>query len=260
MATHNPQAALLRKQIESLVAQTVRDWRCLVLDDASVDRREVASLFARDPRFELLPPEPHLGAYRAFEALLAHADAESPVFLCDQDDFWHPAKLERMLEYKHTTFSAMRVVSESGHILRRRFLASPPEPTALTPARILLMNPASGAAMMVTPRVRRAAIPFPAPHLRGWHDQWLAAVASRIDELNYLDDALVDYTQHPGQVVGDGVRRLTPARVTAYGRRIRAVGLRSDLTSRTGWVMAAASRLLELDSTADQELARTRRR
>ncbi len=242
LATHNPPPGLFERQIASLVAQTETDWQCLVFDDRSSDRSRIVAELT-DTRFRLLATRDHLGPYRAFEHLLRSA-GDTPVFLCDQDDYWHPDKLRRLLAVDGTAFSAMRVVDSTGHLLRERFL---PAPSALSPAGLLLMNCVSGASMKVSPAVRQAALPFPAPGLRGWHDQWLAAVAARMDELTYLDDPLVDYTQHSAQVVGDGLRQLTRARIRRFAQR-------PQLRSRTGWVQAAASRLLTLPGGPDADL------
>lgn len=254
MATHDPRPDLLRRQVASLRAQTERDWICLVLDDASRDREAVAEAFT-DKRFRLLPPEPHLGPYRAFEHLLAACDQNLPVFPCDQDDYWHPDKLARMLsQTEAAAFSAMRVVDDRGRLVRERFLPRPPTASALTPSSLLLMNTVSGTGLLVSPEVRAASLPFPAPRLRGWHDQWLAAVAARIGTLRYLDQPLVDYTKHASQVTGDGIRRVTAADVRQYVRRLRDTGPLHDLASRSGWVRAAAQRLIELPGPADSEL------
>ncbi|MFN8184675.1 MAG: glycosyltransferase [Candidatus Nanopelagicales bacterium] len=254
LATHDPRPDLLGRQVSSIVAQSEPDWACLVFDDASRDRGEVTSALT-DPRFHLLPAQPHLGAYRAFEQLLMSCDDDVPVFLCDQDDRWHPDKIARMLaEPAAAVFSAMRVVDEQGTVIRDRFLARPPAGAELTPAGLLLMNSVSGAAMAVSAEVRAAGLPFPAPDLRGWHDQWLAAVAARIGGVRYLDDPLVDYTQHPGQVTGDGLRRLSPAGVRRYARRMAAVGPVRELRARSGWVQQAARRLLDLPGPNDPDL------
>ncbi len=254
MATHNPRPDLLRRQISSITAQTERDWVCLVLDDASTDRSHVTSALT-DPRFRLLPAQTHLGAYLAFEYLLRSCSDDVPVFLCDQDDCWHPDKVARMLaDPSPAVFSAMRVVDERGSVVRDRFLAHPPTGDQLTPAGLLLMNSVSGAAMAISPEVRAAGLPFPAPGLRGWHDQWLAAVAARIGPIHYLDDPLVDYTQHAGQVTGDGLRRLSTAGARQYLRRMKAVGPIRELRARSGWVQHAARRLLELPGPADHDL------
>ena len=254
MATHNPRTDLFERQIASLRAQTVEDWQCLVFDDSSTDRDEVQRRLT-DPRFVFLPATDHLGAYRAFEHLLTLGD-DLPTFLCDQDDTWHPAKLERMLSApaSQATFCAMRVVDPAGQPIRQRYLPRPPSAETLTPAGLLLMNVVSGAAMMVSPQVVRAALPFPAPDLRGWHDQWLAAVAARLGTVSYLHEALTDYTRHESQVTGDGLRQIDRQRLRSYTHSLRGRGLRHDLSSRAGWVRAAAQRLLEIPGPEDPDL------
>ncbi len=242
LATHNPDRNLFVRQLASLTAQTESDWRCLVFDDNSHDRSAVRALLP-DERFQLLPATEHLGPYRAFGALLMAA-GPAPVFLCDQDDYWHPDKLERMLAVPGSAFSAMRVVDTAGVVLRDRFL---PAPKDLSPTALLLMNCVPGTALKITDDVRRASLPLPAPGLRGWHDQWLAAVAARIGSLTYVDEALVDYTQHSAQVIGDGLRRLSL-------RRVRRFVGRPELRSRVDWVMSAAFRLLQLPGPDDPDL------
>jgi glycosyltransferase involved in cell wall biosynthesis len=259
MATHNPDPRLLRRQVQSLRAQTIEDWHCLVFDDASSDPGLARSVVGDDCRFEVLDTLPHLGHYAAFEHLLEHAPESGPVFLCDQDDYWHPDKLKRMLPVLEAgadaVFSSMRVVDSGGALVRERFMAHEPDEEALRPANLLLMNCVSGAALGVSMRTVQAALPFPAPEARGWHDQWLAAVAARIGSLVYLPEQLVDYTRHRQQVVGDGLRSLNPSRVRAYARRAGSrKGLRNDLRDRTRWISAAADRLLVASPDPDPSL------
>lgn len=259
LATHNPDPALLRRQIESLVAQSVQDWRCLVFDDASADPEFVRSAVAVDQRFHMLNPLRHRGHYAAFELLLTEAAGNGPVVLCDQDDYWHSDKLETLLPVLEGgaagAFSSMRVVDTSGELVRERFLDHDPDRSALRPASLLVMNCVSGTALAVSSDTIRAALPFPRPEARGWHDQWLAAIASRIGSLEYIAQPLVDYTEHAGQVVGEGLRKVNARRVRAYAYRTRSVsGLRHDLVSRVDWVSTAAVRLLELPGPEDPAL------
>lgn len=242
LATHNPDMELFARQLASLVAQTEPDWQCLVFDDSSNDRLAVRDSLP-DERFHLLPATEHLGPFRAFGALLSAA-GPVPAFLCDQDDHWHPEKLSRMLEIDGPVFSAMRVVDPAGSVVRPRFL---PPPTDLSAAGLLLMNCVPGTALKITDEVRRAGLPLPAPGLRGWHDQWLAAVAARVGSLIYLDEPLVDYTQHSEQVIGDGLRRISAQRLRRF------IG-QPQLRSRARWVMSAAFRLLQLPGPDDPDL------
>lgn len=254
LATHAPRHDLLARQIASVREQTVSDWQCLILDDASPDRTVVARAVAGDERFRLLPAQPHLGPYRAFERLLSQAPADVPVFLCDQDDRWWPQKMQVLLDAGGTAFCAMRVVRPDGSLVRSRFLPRAPDAQALSPAGLLLMNSVSGTALVISQRVRTAALPFPAPQARGWHDQWLAAVAARLGELQFVDEVLVDYTQHSQQVAGDGLRRLSPTQIGSFLQRLSAAPVQ-DLRSRTAWVIEAARRLLELPGPEDPALA-----
>ena len=244
LATHNPPTALLRRQLDSIRSQTIEDWTCLIFDDSSTVRAEVEALSTTDPRFRLLPARARQGAYRAFELLMWEAANSVPVFLCDQDDYWYPDKMERMLATPCPAFCAMRVVAQDGKVLRERFV-TPPE--SLTPAGILLMNVVSGAALKITPEVRQAALPFPSPQWRGWHDQWLATVALRLGKLDFIDAPLMDYTRHTGQVTGDGLRRLRIGSVMDFAAR-------PQLRSRVRWVQAAAQALLRLPGPADPDL------
>jgi hypothetical protein len=71
----------------------------------------------------------------------------------------------------------------------------------------------------------------------------------------YVADPLVDYTQHAGQVVGDGLRALDVGRTRAFARRTGSLaGLRDDLRSRARWIGAAAARLLDMPGPTDPDL------
>jgi glycosyltransferase involved in cell wall biosynthesis len=90
--------SLLRRCLESVERQTHHEWECLVCDDGSTDgsREYTSELSSRDPRFRLLT-----GPRFGFPAGprnrgIATARAEWVAFL-DDDDLWHPAKLERQV-------------------------------------------------------------------------------------------------------------------------------------------------------------------
>lgn len=90
----------LAEAIESVLAQTVRDWELLVVDDGSSDStRAVAEAFAAgDARIRLAahPGGAHLGMSATRNLGLREACSELAAFL-DHDDRFEPAKLETML-------------------------------------------------------------------------------------------------------------------------------------------------------------------
>ena len=104
MATYNG-AKYLAQQMDSILAQSMPDWRLLVRDDGSTDGT-VAMLEeyrARDARIQLLQnKDGEHGAFVNFHELIRIAKASDEVYpyyaFSDQDDVWLPSKLERHLE------------------------------------------------------------------------------------------------------------------------------------------------------------------
>ena len=100
MATLNG-AAFLPAQLESLSAQTHRDWRLWVSDDGSTDGTlGVLHDFARarPDRDVRILQGPMRGSAANFLSALCHPDLPpGPVALCDQDDIWLRGKLARAL-------------------------------------------------------------------------------------------------------------------------------------------------------------------
>lgn len=81
--------------------------------------RVLASL--SDQLFEVLLETTRLGPYRAFARLMM-SGSTVPSCHCDQDDSWHPRKLERPLGIPGAAFSTMGMVDLTGCLIRERFL------------------------------------------------------------------------------------------------------------------------------------------
>lgn len=90
-ATYN-MADYVCEAVDSVLAQTVPDVQCVVVDDGSTDRtREVLARYADDPRVKVLHQE-NAGQTVSKNRGLAAADGEFVGF-CDADDRWRPEKL-----------------------------------------------------------------------------------------------------------------------------------------------------------------------
>ncbi|WP_196053590.1 glycosyltransferase [Paracoccus lichenicola] len=90
-------AAFIGAQLDSIAAQSHRDWRLIVSDDNSDDgtREIVADFAASRPGDQVqLTRGPGRGATQNFLHLLSLAP-EGMVAFCDQDDVWFPDKLAR---------------------------------------------------------------------------------------------------------------------------------------------------------------------
>lgn len=83
--------------LDSLCAQTFREWECLLIDDGSSDDSfDICRTYAaRDTRFSVLHTE-NRGAYAARNIGLSRADGDA-VYFCDSDDILHPDLLSGLV-------------------------------------------------------------------------------------------------------------------------------------------------------------------
>lgn len=99
IATYN-YGRFLRTAVDSVRAQTMRDWECIVVDDASTDDTPaILEEAARvDTRIRFMRNERNMGVSAARNLALAEARGEYIQFL-DADDAIPPMKLERQSDY-----------------------------------------------------------------------------------------------------------------------------------------------------------------
>jgi glycosyltransferase involved in cell wall biosynthesis len=87
--------------LESVRAQTMADFECVVVDDGSTDDSvAVIQSFLQDPRFRLMKQQ-NRGVSNARNVGIGLAGAPFIAFL-DADDLWRPEKLQRQLDSFHT--------------------------------------------------------------------------------------------------------------------------------------------------------------
>ncbi|HEX7970413.1 MAG TPA: glycosyltransferase family 2 protein [Stellaceae bacterium] len=90
-------AATVGRAIASVMAQTMRDWELIVVDDASEDDLAGALAAFPDRRLRVLRHERNRGAAAARNTGIGAASDPLIAFL-DSDDEWLPAKLERQID------------------------------------------------------------------------------------------------------------------------------------------------------------------
>lgn len=98
--THNREA-FIREAIDSILAQTFKDWELLVIDDASTDNTEniVNEYILKDPRIKYFKNEKNLGIARTRNKGLELALGEYIAPL-DSDDKWlDNSKLQKQVEF-----------------------------------------------------------------------------------------------------------------------------------------------------------------
>lgn len=92
--THN-RAALLREALDSVSAQTFRDFELIVIDDGSTE--DIKAQVVGHPARPRVVRQAHEGPAAARNLGLREAAADLVAFL-DSDDLWHPTKLEVFLK------------------------------------------------------------------------------------------------------------------------------------------------------------------
>ncbi len=207
MATFNPPPDLLRRQIESIRAQTHDNWVCVISDDCS-NPSGVATIeeaIDGDRRFVLTRAPKRLGFYANFERALALAppDAEF-VALSDQDDFWYADKLTTLLAERgraQLVYSDARVVRRDGEVISETWWGTRANNHSdLT--SLLVANAVTGAASLFRRDLLDYALPFPPGQFAHFHDHWLGLVALALGDIAYVDRPLYDYVQHGGASLG----------------------------------------------------------
>ncbi len=86
----------IAKAVDSVIAQTFKDWELIIIDDCSSDNTsEIAGSYSSaDPRIKVLRNERNQGVSKSRTAGIESASAPWVAFL-DSDDLWREDKLEK---------------------------------------------------------------------------------------------------------------------------------------------------------------------
>ncbi|WP_374967925.1 glycosyltransferase [Terrabacter sp. BE26] len=216
VAVHRPHAHLLRRQLQSIRAQTLADWTCLVgVDGEDAGAAALArAAVGNDPRFNVVEFPDNAGVYRHFERLLTFMPAGAGwVALSDQDDYWYPHKLEVLA-------SALAAPNVAAVASRARVVTIDGVCEGLTRRRaggvldMLLMNQVTGSHAAFSAGAVRGALPFPDGGPGAIHDHWLAVCAAGVGCVAQINSVLQDYVQHGANVIGES-RPPNPAKVVS---------------------------------------------
>jgi glycosyltransferase involved in cell wall biosynthesis len=209
LGTYEPDETLLQRQVDSIRYQTHSRFICLVSDDASSPStlELLTAAGAHDRRFEIARNTRRLGFYRNFERALSLVPPEAEyVAFSDQDDVWHPDKLETLLGALQEpgvmlAYSDMNIVATDGTLLA---------PSYWTDRRnnhtdlgsLILINTVTGAASLFKRELLDLALPFPRVPRVAYHDHWIACLALALGEIAFIERPLHDYVQHGANIVG----------------------------------------------------------
>lgn len=85
--------------IKSLMIQTYENWKCIIVNDGSKDKTaSILEKYNSDSRFKIIHLKKNKGRGYARQIALENAEGDYLAFL-DADDFYHPMKLQKQVEY-----------------------------------------------------------------------------------------------------------------------------------------------------------------
>lgn len=230
MATFNGER-FLAEQLESLETQTRRPDELVIVDDASTDGtvailREFADRHRGRVRLRL--SKENRGADLTFAEALGHCTADL-VFPCDQDDRWHPEKIERIAREVEERADLGLVASDSSLIgehgeeieasFWRRMGVADWEVRSCNGGeafRVLIRHPfVSGHAMAIRRQLLSRAFPVPS----AWtYDEWLNVFTTAQAPALLLRECLSSHRLHSRQTVGHS-RESLRAKLRGHDRR-----------------------------------------
>lgn len=217
LATYNGEA-YLREQIESLLRQTWKHWHLTVSDDGSTDGTPAIlnEYAARYPgRIRRVRHDGRFGDARGHFFWLMETCAARHMMFCDQDDVWHPDKVEKTMqamlraEAAHgedtpvLVFTDLTPVDAALQPFASTLMQMQRQnPQALRLEQLLFQNVVTGCTAAVNRALATLSGRCPAPEQTVMHDWWLALVAARFGQMVYLDESTLDYRQHGANSVG----------------------------------------------------------
>lgn len=208
LATYNGER-YLAEQLESLLSQTHQNWTLHVSDDGSSDdtlnilQRYKADIGDRLGIFQ----GPRQGFAANFLSMAARDTIVADYFaFCDQDDLWHPDKLERALAWLQQCPDHTPAL----YCSRTRLVSAQGNPRGLSPLfqrrpsfRNALVQSLAGGNTMVFNAALKTLVKQAGVLPIVSHDWWLYMLTSGCNgEVFYDPTPSIDYRQHTTNLIG----------------------------------------------------------
>lgn len=210
MSTYNGER-FLAEQLDSLVAQTHKEWTIYASDDGSSDTTlAILAQFQAQLGNErlIILSGPHQGFAANFLSLLARNEIQAPYFaFCDQDDLWAPDRLARGVkwirsiptEHPGLFCSRTELIDSQGHPIGLSPLFERPP----TFENALVQSIAGGNTMLFNAAARELLRQTPKSEIIISHDWWAYLLVTGCGgTVTYEKQPTVGYRQHSSNLVG----------------------------------------------------------
>lgn len=118
----------ISQTIESVLAQTYKNWEMIIVDDCSPDNSNLSieEYVKKDNRIKLIRLDKNVGPALARNKAIEEAKGQYISFL-DSDDLWLPGKLEKQVKYMqdnklYVTCSSYNTIDENNNSINTRIV------------------------------------------------------------------------------------------------------------------------------------------
>lgn len=207
----------IREQLESLYAQTYKDWTLYVRDDCSTDTAMdiVKSYAEKYPNIVVIDNKgKNLGAQNNFMTLLQEVESSYYMFM-DNDDYWLPHKVKneyrKIQEIEHEAkpaliFTNLKLADKGLNIMHESFwkcIHFRPEVFCSLKDQAFI-GYVTGCTMMFNHRAKE--ISFPVASYSPMHDWWVAInVYKHHGDIGYIEEPQILYRKHGDNATGNFV-------------------------------------------------------
>lgn len=215
LATYNGKN-YISEQIESILAQTEKEWILYIHDDGSTDgTQQILETYAANyPEQIVLVDGPSTGGAKT-NFFYLFGQVEAPFYMCcDQDDVWLPEKItltKREMENlvrgdedkPCLVFTELNVVDGELNIISEKMsIYQGLDCTNLKLNRALIQNVVTGCTMMVNGVLRDEMMKAQDYTDVLMHDWWALLIATRFGKVAFVETATILYRQHGNNGVG----------------------------------------------------------
>lgn len=191
-------------QIGSILGQLGENDELIVSDDFPKGKTKdaVFERFGDDSRIVYLEG-PSKGVIENFEFAISRARGKY-IFLCDQDDVWLDGKVQRVVEKLENGADLVlhNALIVDGKLHKTGETAFEINRTKKGFIRNIIKNSYQGCCMAFRSELKKYILPF--PKKIPMHDQWIGLMAEKHGNVVFIDEPLILYRRHGGNVTGNG--------------------------------------------------------
>lgn len=211
MTTYNGEK-YIKKQLDSILSQTVPVDEIIICDDCSTDKtREIIQQY-NNSKIKLICNDTNLGYVENFYQAIGFTKGDY-IFLADQDDVWEEDKVEKMLQIMKSRkcfalCSNFQLIDENDKIIDDRsifqmdpFLSKVKNKlTRISFSRLIFGNIVQGCTYCFTQDVKECYLRI--HNKTVVHDYQIMLIASLLGDVYFLNDSLISYRIHALNSIG----------------------------------------------------------